>query len=163
GRKKGGAGRADAVAAAAAPGARGDGGPVAGGAHRLRPRPRGGGDPGERGRGIGGGGGGAGAGAGGGGAAAGPAGGGAGGRARGGAGGLREWRGHFVKVRKSYGAGLFPCYDVADVPRTNNALEQLFGSHRYHERRSSGRKAASPGLVIRGAVRVVAGVATRLQ
>jgi len=78
-------------------------------------------------------------------------------------GSLPEWLRHFVKVSKSYGKGLFPCYDVPAVPRTNNGLEQLFGSHRYHERRSSGRKGASPGLVIRGAVRVVAGVATRLQ
>ncbi len=32
---------------------------------------------------------------------------------------------------------------------------------RYHERRASGRKQASPGVVIRGAVRVVASVASR--
>jgi hypothetical protein len=75
---------------------------------------------------------------------------------------LAKWLKHFAKVSKSYGAGLFTCYAVAGVPRTNNGLEQLFGSHRYHERRCSGRKAASPGLVIRGAVRLVAGVATRL-
>jgi len=49
------------------------------------------------------------------------------------------------------------------VPRTNNDLEHLFGSHRYHERRASGRKAASPGLVVRGSVRLVAGVVTRLR
>src|SRR5262249_5046904 len=50
-----------------------------------------------------------------------------------------------------------------DLPRTNNDLEQLFGSHRYHERRASGRKGASPGLVVRGSVRVLAGLATRLR
>jgi hypothetical protein len=70
---------------------------------------------------------------------------------------------HFVKVHKSYEPGLYHCYDVADLPRTNNELEQLFGSHRYHERRASGRKAAAPGLVVRGSVRLVAGVATRLR
>jgi len=48
------------------------------------------------------------------------------------------------------------------VPRTNNDLEQLFGSYRHHERRSSGRKQASPGLVVRGSVRLVAGLLTRL-
>jgi hypothetical protein len=70
---------------------------------------------------------------------------------------------HFVKVSKSYEPGLFHCYDVAELPRTNNDLEQLFGSHRYHERRATGRKVASPGLVVRGQVRLVAGVATRLR
>ena len=70
---------------------------------------------------------------------------------------------HFTKVSASYLPGLFACYAVADVPRTNNGLEQLFGSHRYHERRSSGRKVASPGLVVRGSVRLVAGVATRQE
>jgi hypothetical protein len=68
----------------------------------------------------------------------------------------------FRKVTRSYWSGLFPCYDVADLPRTNNDLEQFFGSHRYHERRASGRKVASPGLVVRGSVRVVAAAATRL-
>jgi hypothetical protein len=70
---------------------------------------------------------------------------------------------HFRKVTRSYWSGLFHCYDVADLPRTNNDLEQLFGSHRYHERRSSGRKVASPGLVVRGSVRLTAAMATRLQ
>ena len=71
--------------------------------------------------------------------------------------------GRFAKVTRSYWPGLFWCYDVADLPRTNNDLEQLFGSHRYHERRSSGRKVASPGLVIRGCVRVPASLATRIR
>jgi hypothetical protein len=68
---------------------------------------------------------------------------------------------HFVKVTKSYWPGLFRCYASADIPRTNNDLEHLFGSHRYHERRASGRKVASPGLVVSGSVRVIAGLATR--
>lgn len=68
---------------------------------------------------------------------------------------------HFHKITRSYGAGLFRCYDVADLPRTNNDLEQFFGSFRYHERRASGRKVASPGLVVRGSVRLVAAAATR--
>jgi hypothetical protein len=70
---------------------------------------------------------------------------------------------HFLKVTRSYWPGLFHCYDVPDLPRTNNALEQLFGSHRYHERRTTGRKVASPALVLRGSVRLLAATATRLR
>lgn len=70
---------------------------------------------------------------------------------------------HFVKVSKSYWSGLFGCYGSAELPRTNNDLEHLFGSHRYHERRASGRKVASPGLVVLGSVRVIASLATRLR
>jgi hypothetical protein len=76
---------------------------------------------------------------------------------------LRQHLRHFIKVTQSYRPGLFHCYASADVPRTTNDLEHLFGSHRYHERRASGRKAAAPGLVVMGAVRVVAGLATRLR
>ncbi|HNK19582.1 MAG TPA: hypothetical protein PLG92_14555 [Piscinibacter sp.] len=67
--------------------------------------------------------------------------------------------GHFLKVTRSYWPGLFACHDAADVPRTNNALEQAFGSHRYHERRASGRKGASPALVLRGSARLLARLA----
>jgi hypothetical protein len=69
---------------------------------------------------------------------------------------------HFLKVTASYWPGLFACYGIADLPRTNNGLEQYFGSARHAERRATGRKSASPALVVRGAVRVVAAVATRL-
>jgi hypothetical protein len=61
---------------------------------------------------------------------------------------------HFLKVTRSYWPGLFHCYDVPGLPRTNNDLEQFFGRHRYHERRSSGRTAASPALVVRGEARI---------
>lgn len=74
---------------------------------------------------------------------------------------LAEALEHFGKVTRSYEAGLFHCYDHAEVPRTNNDLEQLFGSHRYHERRASGRKGGSPTVVVRGPVRVVAALVTR--
>lgn len=69
----------------------------------------------------------------------------------------------FLKVSLSYWPGLFHCYSVAGVPRTNNDLEQFFGSSRHHERRATGRKRASQGLVLRGSVRLVAGAATRLR
>jgi hypothetical protein len=68
---------------------------------------------------------------------------------------------HFVKVTRSYWPGLFACYDTAGLPRTNNDLEQTFGSHRYHERRASGRKAAAPSLGLRGSAKLIAGLATR--
>jgi hypothetical protein len=66
----------------------------------------------------------------------------------------------FVKVSRSYWKGLFRCYRFPDLPRTNNDLEHHFGSVRYGERRASGRKGASPALVVRGSVRVVAAVVT---
>jgi hypothetical protein len=78
-------------------------------------------------------------------------------------GAVREQLEHFLKVTRSYRPGLFRCYQSKDIPRTNNDLEHLFGSHRYHERRASGRKQASPGLVVAGSVRVVSGLATRLR
>ena len=70
---------------------------------------------------------------------------------------------HFMKVTASYRPGLFHCYRVEGLPRTSNGLEQLFGAHRHHERRATGRKAASPALVLRGAVRLVAGVVARAR
>jgi hypothetical protein len=70
---------------------------------------------------------------------------------------------HFQKVTQSYWSGLFHCYHLSDLPRTNNDLEQFFGAHRHHERRATGRKAASPALVLRGAVRMAACAATRLR
>jgi hypothetical protein len=78
---------------------------------------------------------------------------------------------HFLKVTRSYGADLFHCYDLDGLPRTNNALEQTFGSVRsleqtfgsvrYHERRASGRIVASPSLVTDGSMRVPAALYTR--
>ena len=79
------------------------------------------------------------------------------------AGRLAEAFAHFLKVTRSYWPGLFHCYTVAELPRTNNGLEQFFGSYRYHERRASGRKVACPGTVVRGPVRLVASAATRLR
>jgi hypothetical protein len=69
----------------------------------------------------------------------------------------------FLKVTTSYWPGLFQCYDIADLPRTDNELEQCFGSVRYSERRASGRRGAIAGLVVRGPVRVVTALALRRQ
>jgi hypothetical protein len=70
---------------------------------------------------------------------------------------------HFLKVTRSYRAGLFHCYDDPDIPRTNNDLEHCFGQHRLHERRATGRKRGAPNVVLHGSARLVAGVATRLR
>ena len=69
----------------------------------------------------------------------------------------------FRKVTRSYWPGLFRCYEIEGLPRTNNGLEQFFGSYRYHERRRSGRKVACPGTAVCGSVRLVAAAATRLR
>ncbi len=79
------------------------------------------------------------------------------------AGTLAPALGHFRKVTRSYWPGLFPCYTVPNLPRTNNDLEQFFGAYRYHDRRTTGRKVASPGLVLSGSVCVIAAAATRLH
>ena len=52
---------------------------------------------------------------------------------------------------------------MPDLPRTNNDLEQFFGAYRYHDRRTTGRKVASPGLGLSGSVCVLAAAATRLH
>ena len=70
---------------------------------------------------------------------------------------------HFCKVTRSYESGLFHCYQVEGLPRTNNDLEQAFGQLRHHQRRVTGRKAAPASLVLRGSVQLLAAVATRIQ
>jgi hypothetical protein len=77
--------------------------------------------------------------------------------------GVAEWATTFYKVSRSYWPGLFHCYDMPEVPRTNNDLEQYFGAARHHERRATGHKRPTSGLVVRGSVRVVAAVATPLR
>ncbi len=51
----------------------------------------------------------------------------------------RPWVAQFRKVLASYGAGLFHCYDLEQLPRTNNDLEQYFGSYRIN--RAAGHRA----------------------
>ncbi len=70
---------------------------------------------------------------------------------------------HFLKVTESYQPGLFHCFELTDLPPTNNDLEGFFGTGRYNERRATGRKTASPAMVLRGSVRLVASVATTLR
>lgn len=70
---------------------------------------------------------------------------------------------HLLKVTRSYWSGLFHCYDIEGLPRTNNDLEQVFGKWRHHQRRCTGRKATPAAAVIRGSVQLVAAIATQLQ
>jgi len=70
---------------------------------------------------------------------------------------------HFCHITDNFSAGLFRCYDIAGLPRTNNALEHCFGVARVHERRATGRRGAIPGVVVRGSVRVMAAVTSTTQ
>jgi hypothetical protein len=79
------------------------------------------------------------------------------------AGSLAPAVGHLLKVSRSSWPGLFHGSSVPELPRTNNDLEQFFGAYRYHERRATGRKGASPAVGRRGAVRLIACAATRLR
>jgi hypothetical protein len=69
---------------------------------------------------------------------------------------------HFCHITNNFAAGLFQCYDVEGLPRTNNALEHCFGVARVHERRATGRRGAIP-VVVRGSVRVITAVVTKEQ
>jgi len=70
---------------------------------------------------------------------------------------------HLLKVTCSYWSGLFHCYDIEGLPRTNNDLEHVFGKWRHHQRRCTGRKVIPATAVIRGSVQLVAAIATQLQ
>jgi hypothetical protein len=70
---------------------------------------------------------------------------------------------HFCHLTNNFAAGLFQCYDVEGLPRTNNELEHCFGVARVHERRATGRRGAIPGVVVRGSVRVMTAVITKEQ
>jgi hypothetical protein len=77
------------------------------------------------------------------------------------AGEVGAWATHVYKVTRNYWTGLFHCYADPLIPRTNNGLEQYFGTARHLERRATGRKRPPPAVAVRGAVRVVAAVATQ--
>jgi hypothetical protein len=66
-------------------------------------------------------------------------------------------------VTRSYAPGLFHCYDLAGLPRTNNDLEQLFGRWRHQQWRCTGRKVAPASFVVRGSVQIVAAIATQIR
>src|SRR5258708_14052899 len=70
---------------------------------------------------------------------------------------------HFDHITDNFAAGLFHCYDVKGLPRTNNDLEHCFGVARVHERRATGRRGAIPGVVVCGSVRVMAALTSTQQ
>ena len=76
-------------------------------------------------------------------------------------GSLAEAIEHFCHITNNFAAGLFQCYDVEGLPRTNNDLEHCFGVARVHERRATGRRGAIPGVVVRGSVRVITATVAR--
>ncbi len=78
-------------------------------------------------------------------------------------GSLAEAIEHFCHITDNFAAGLFQCYDVEGLPRTNNDLEHCFGVARVHERRATGRRGAIPGVVVRGSVRVITAVVATEQ
>jgi len=53
------------------------------------------------------------------------------------------FRRHLQKVTASYAPGLFHCYDLAGVPRTNNGMESHFRDTQRRLLRTSGQKGAS--------------------
>ena len=75
---------------------------------------------------------------------------------------LAAWATQVYRVTRTYWSGLFHWYDDPTLPRTNNELEQYFGTARHHERRATGRKQPPAAVAVRGAVRVVAAVATQV-
>ena len=58
-----------------------------------------------------------------------------------------QWRAHFRKIVRAFGARLFPCYDQPQIPRTNNDMEQALRELSTRERRGTGRKHVGPKLV----------------
>ncbi len=76
---------------------------------------------------------------------------------------LEEAFEHFCHITDNFAAGLFHCYDLAGLPRTNNELEHCFGIARVHERRATGRRGAIPGVVVRGSVRVMTALTSTQQ
>jgi len=74
---------------------------------------------------------------------------------------LQALAAQFAKVTARYGSWVFTGYDIADLPRTNNDLEQLFGSLRHQLRRTTGHKSAPASLVVCGATRLPAAVVSQ--
>jgi len=52
---------------------------------------------------------------------------------------------HLVKLSTSYWPGLFHTYDHPELPRTNNALEGVFGSSKHAQRCTTGRASTAGG------------------
>jgi hypothetical protein len=54
---------------------------------------------------------------------------------------------HLVAVLRRLGPGLYRCYDVPGLPRTDNALEQFYRRLRSGQRRITGRTRAAASVI----------------
>lgn len=63
---------------------------------------------------------------------------------------------HLVTVLRRLGHGLYHCYDVPGLPRTDNALEQFYRRVKAQQRRITGRKRADAFVVRVGGFAVYA-------
>jgi hypothetical protein len=66
---------------------------------------------------------------------------------------------HLGTVLRRLGDGLYQCYDVPDLPRTNNDLEHFYRQVKAGERRITGRKRADSFVVRVGGFAVYAAAA----
>ncbi len=64
---------------------------------------------------------------------------------------LLAFRGHLRRLTNRYAPGLFHCYDIPGLPRTNNDTESLFGRVRRQTKRTSGAYHAKQRLREQGA------------
>ncbi|MCP4936787.1 MAG: DUF3987 domain-containing protein [bacterium] len=64
---------------------------------------------------------------------------------------LLAFRGHLRRLTTRYAPGLFHCYDIPGLPRTNNDTEALFGRVRRQTKRTSGAYHAKQRLHEQGA------------
>jgi len=64
---------------------------------------------------------------------------------------LLAFRGHLQRLTNRYAPGLFHCYDIPGLPRTNNDTESLFGRVRRQTKRTSGPYHAKQRLREQGA------------
>jgi hypothetical protein len=77
---------------------------------------------------------------------------------------LGEFRQHLDTVSRSYWPGLFHCYDVRGLPRTNNELESRFRDTSRHLMRTTGQKGLTKRILQRqGAWELLPRPPTELQ
>ena len=75
---------------------------------------------------------------------------------------LRPKVGHVATVLRRLGDGLYHCYDVPGLPRTDNGLEQFYRRVKSEQRRITGRKRADAFVVRVGGGAVYATAASAL-
>jgi hypothetical protein len=63
---------------------------------------------------------------------------------------------HLVTVLRRLGDGLYHCYDVPDLPRTDNGLEQFYRRVKACERRITGHRRSDPFVLRVGSAAVYA-------